>query len=606
MTHELIIDGHHVDLAGAPITLQWTTGLFQNVGNITLSHSYTIQLPKTAHNLRIFDDPSNGGHQSTKIRRYLPAEYIRNGVSVIGDAKAYVLGVTSEAIEIGLLWNLAEGLLNWKEAGKSLSDLNLPTVTWLGSDGIPNYYDTRKEYTFAQYNSGLRSHKYPDVLAGTHPVVQFDYLVRRILSEAGVPFRIDTEALTTAYLLAHRSIPSRAMDLSSGFSASYAAPATNGTTLTFSSVTAGWDSPAATDASGTRITPGETDTHYVRLRMRNMSPEVSLLHNAIVFLGYVWNAGIGRYDVEVFERVPFTLDGSDKEVCGADLVLSGVDRYEYYELAYDAPPRPGYGRLEPYDGSVCVRIGRAHSQLRPDKQNQFPIAACLPDMKQVDFVKGALAFLGLVAYIRKGELIVAPSDAMLDVADALDWTDKVTGVTRVTPAYDKLAQKNVIKFAADDWLPQSPDAVIVTEDNTLPVSADLYSLPFAASRGNNAHHYSVEVTEDAETGAMTYEAAAEDIKPRVFGLRETSGGKKFLVYPGEFQGRGLIDAHYARMAAALRRPLMVEAVVRLSDVDLAALDFTRPVYLTQTGQYYSVLSVQDEGDGISKTTLMQI
>lgn len=606
MTIELIIDGQRVDLAGTPVTLEWVNGLFNDIGSIQLSRSYTVQLPKTARNLSIFDDPETAGHPSAKTRRYLSAQYIRDGVSIIGDARAYVVGITDEAIEIGLLWNLAEGLLKWKEAGKKLGDLSLPTVTWLGADGIPDYFGTRTDYVFARYESGLGKQRYPAVLAGTHPVVQFDYLVRRILTEAGVPFRIDTDALTQAYMLAHQSHPSRAMDLSAGFSASYAAPASDGLTLAFSSVTAGWDSPAATDASGTRITPGESGTHYVRLRLRNRTPEVSLLQNAIVAKGYAWNADSKRYDEETFERIPFVRNASGEEVCGADLTLSEVDQYEYYVLAYEAAPRTGYGKLEPYDGSVCVQIGRSHEQLRPDKQNLFPLASGLPDMTQVDFIKGAFALLGIVAYVRNGELIIASSDTMIDTANAMDWTKKVTSISRTALAYDKTAQKNVIRFTEDDRLPQSPDAVIVTEDETLPVSADLYKLPFAASRGYHAFHYSVEREEDEETGTVTYEAVAEDIKPRVFGLRKTASGENFLVYPREFQGDGLIGKYYSKMAAALRHPVTVEAVVRLSDIDLAALDFTRPVYLTQTGQYYSVLTVQDDGEGFSKTTLIQI
>ena len=375
MTIELIIDGQRVDLAGTPVTLEWVNGLFNDIGSIQLSRSYTIQLPKTARNLSIFDDPETAGHPSAKTRRYLSAQYIRDGVSIIGDARAYVVGVTDKAIEIGLLWNLAEGLLKWKEAGKSLGDLSLPTVAWLGADGVPDYFSTRTDYAFARYESGLGVRRYPEVLAGTHPVVQFDYLVRRILTEAGVPFRIDTSALTSAYMLAHRSHPSRAMDLSAGFSASYAEPAAaNGLILSFSTVTNGWDSPASTDASGTRITPGESGTHYVRLRMRNRTPEVSLLQNAILAKGYVWNPDSKRYDEETFERVPFALNESGEEVCSADLTLSGVDQYEHYVLTYEAAPRTGYGKLEPFDGSVCVQIGRSHEQLRPDKQNMFPLA----------------------------------------------------------------------------------------------------------------------------------------------------------------------------------------------------------------------------------------
>ena len=58
MTHELIINGQAVDIEGVDITLEYVSGLFQDIGSIHLSRSYTISLPKTRRNLAILDDPS--------------------------------------------------------------------------------------------------------------------------------------------------------------------------------------------------------------------------------------------------------------------------------------------------------------------------------------------------------------------------------------------------------------------------------------------------------------------------------------------------------------------------------------------------------------------
>lgn len=616
MRQELWIDGQRVDLsADTVITLEWVSGLFEDIGSIQMSRSYTIKLPKTARNLRILDNPGNPAHASSKTRRYLDAQYHRNGIDLLGPAKAYVMSVEPDGIEVGLLWRTVDGLLEWKESGKKLSDLtSLPTLTWVGSDGRPDYTG---EY-FAKYFSGLGSYSFPTVNAAPHPSVQFWELFARIFAEAGVRWDgyIDDEQneldpLYYTKLLCSGHKPSKTMDLASGskaMSRGYVRGDLQG--IAFSALTHGWDKiidDTSGDGSNLFITGPQTDSHYLQINVANQTPgSHSLLGNAIQVVaspreGWAINK-------RVIAEFPFQTDARDVEFVTADVVLDELGDYVWYELRYkNSLASDVYGGLVAYNAELpLVSVGRAHDTISIANDNRYPVAENLPDMTQVNFIKGACALLGLVPIVTSGGVLkFAEYDAILDTAGAQDWTNKVSGeLERVELSRDDLARRNYIRWTEDVSVFPNPDAAIVTEDDTLAENKDLFKLPFAASNGAGALHY--EVIIDTNDGVTTYEAEDIDIKPRVFVWAYDSTGERYLTFPEYLKGAGLVTKYYSRFQDITRKPVVIEALVRLNELDLVALDFTRPVYLAQTGQYYAIKSVQADDSDLCKVELIQI
>ena len=72
------------------------------------------------------------------------------------------------------------------------------------------------------------------------------------------------------------------------------------------------------------------------------------------------------------------------------------------------------------------------------------------------------------------------------------------------------------------------------------------------------------------------------------------------------KGDGLIEAYYSELQRIVETPVLVEAVVRLNDLDLAMLDLRRPVYLQQLGHYYAIKIVQANQNGLCKVELLQL
>lgn len=625
--HELIISGQRVDLgADTSITLEWVSGLFEDIGSIQMSRSYTIRLPKTARNLRILDDPGNPAHESSKTRRYLDAQYIRNGVDLLGPAKAYVVRVTSDGIEVGLLWRIVPGLQELRDSGKKLRDLTtLPTLTWIGSNG--NTPDYSKEIpdtgvVFAHYDSGLRDYTYPEVNGATHPAITFKALFDAIARENDIA--IETSAavdLENILLLCDGHHPSRRMDIDSGASSSglfrFRVQSDGGRLLSIGNVVDGWDSPhpgvVATYFLTTSPVTGKTmKKMYLDVRLAHFRQDLydenkqykSLIGNSIQLVGTTHTLS-----TRVLAEWPFVANESGE----IEFVKTSIDINT--DGLYDLSFRIKYAVEDPAieDGTILtlyayesVKVAYAHDSINLSYDDTFPVAVNLPEMTQVEFIKGACALLGIMPVVRGAELHFVSYARALNISEATDWTRLIDSLDTLMPAYNGLSQRNYIRYAENaDLAYESVDSVIVTEDDTISESSDLFSLPYAASIGSQAIHY--HVTEQFEDGVITYSLEDIDIKPRVFEAQpDRDSGELRLNFPDRLRGQALIDTYYALYQAAVRKPVIIEAIVRLSEIDLAGLDFTRPIYLSQTGQYYAIMKVQSDDSELCKVELIQI
>lgn len=616
MTNELIIEGQHVDLAGTPVTLEWVSGLFSDIGNIQMSRSYTIQLPKTARNLRIFDDPGTVGHESTKIRKYLSAQYIRNGISLLGsNAKAYVVDVTEDAIEIALIWNLAKGLLEWRESGRNLRDVPIGTRTpWVGENGEPDYKLSTVVF-FAKYYSGLEGYHYPDINAAPHPWVSTWLLMSAALSGIeGVDLSGVVSQLLGHAVLCDGHRPNKTMCYDAGSRAlSRSEMYSDRRSIVFNYLEHGWDK-VIYDYNGYEpqafVTAGTADgrgTQYLKIQAKNMTPgSHSLLGNSIQVVGFYMNGYV--MTERLLAEIPIVEDSKGNEVAIAELTLSDLDDISYYHLRYKtALPSLAYGTLGPITaGQPILQVGRARETISIANENMYPIEANLPDMTCVDCVKGICALMGFCVLLSDGGITFVTYDQILDKAAAVDWTSKIIRVRSVSPRMSDKAQKNIISYTEDVPVFPSADAVIRINDATLPEKSDLFKLPFAASRDSEILHYNVTYERDPDTGLLEYKVEDIDVKPRIMARLYDTDGSNYMAFPDYFKGDGMINKYYKRYQEIVKNPVIVEADVRLGEVDLATLQLTRPVYIRQTGHYYSILSVLEDDPGISKVTLIKI
>lgn len=607
MTRALFIEGRHVDLApDTDITLEYVSNIIGDIGKISLSHSYTVKLPKTARNAQILDHPGSPGHESSHVRRFLSAEYYRNGINLVGKAQAYMLRTTPDSYEVALVWNTLEALQALSQNPETLNDLpNLPVLTWIGQNGrTPDYIGSTDGAFFAWYDAGLGPNTYPAVNAGTHPSMDTTALIERILNNAGVPYHISGAALSALSghaILASGHNPNRMQEAESGSVAGKVAlrGATinnkPGTLLEASDWVEGWDS---VHKDG-KLVAGSAGTHRVLINLQSTNG-ADLSNCKITITGYTLDNEFGSAieESEQLAEAYFKPNAAGWFLyLDEEIKLSG---WPYYglNLEVDGALTTNFTRYNPE--LPLLAYNRVHDTIDIANDNRFPLQGNLPDIKQWDFIKACMAQFGLTPVIQSGALSLYTYDELLASRNAYDWTGKVdmtdTDPEDMSYTLDSWAQENIIAFQEDAPLAFDPNAAVVIEDTTLSESRNLYELPWAASMQSAAQHYKVK--DDGEVEDV-------DIEPRIFAISLGLKGQTLRFNDGMY-GQGLIDAHYARLQEAVRKPVRIATNIRLHEIDLAQLDLTRPVYLGQYGQYYAILKIQTSATDLCKVELLQL
>lgn len=611
MREELIINGQHCDLsAETGITLEYVSNLLNDPGKISLSHSYTVKLPRTANNARILDLPEIPAHESTMTRRYLPVRYFRNGINLIGDnAQAYITSATDEQYELVLVWDDIPELRALAESDATINDLpGLPVMTWVGN----SYGAGNAEAVFAKYTSSNVPKDTTNVNDLIHPCMGMFGLMSRVLQSAGVTFTRPTYALQDIMVLAAPSHkPDWNMNLNAGasilgcdesvnrgvyFSSNTATTAV----LVNSGVTAVQASPAGVPAinSYTMLVDLPNDYRSCHAVVRIKTQSDADLSDCVLRVHPVSHSGIYKESV-VLGEIPFVKEPVGY-TCVGDLYIELPEGVTQFAFVVHSPTAKNLGAYAYAYGTgipYIIRVFVERERIDTSFENTFPLEGNLPDIKQWDFLRNCMLIGGLTPVVSQSTLHLYDVAYFGDITRALDWTRKLTASDdiKIRPTVSsEWAQINRFTFAKNPDLKDDRGFALSVQDETLKPSRDWASLDFAASAFDYAVHY-----KSTDNGA-TYEDV--DIEPRFF---KYDAETQSLEFTPDLYGEGL-KAKYAALQAAIEKPVVIEATVRLTEIDLATLDLTRPVYLAQFGRYYHVLKVQTGKTDDCKVELLQL
>ena len=150
----LYIDGQMVDIdEDTKLTLNIKSNMFQDVSKLVSNRTFSVKLPKTVRNQRIFEHADKvqdgGGGFPYKMHS---ARYFRNGVQLIGDGRAVCLSV-GDSIEISIVWGLFPAFTDIQSKGTTLNQLKSSArLKW--SADVYNTYDEALAagYFYAEYD----------------------------------------------------------------------------------------------------------------------------------------------------------------------------------------------------------------------------------------------------------------------------------------------------------------------------------------------------------------------------------------------------------------------------------------------------------------------
>lgn len=138
---QLYIDGILMDMSEeTAITLDIKSNLFRDITKMTANTTYTINLPKTAHNMAVLEFA--GKPSTTSKYPYIlhTARYFRNGLEIIRNGRASVLSV-KETIEISIYWGLFQALATLQSSDLKLNELNCTKYLRFTKNNSPYTYE---------------------------------------------------------------------------------------------------------------------------------------------------------------------------------------------------------------------------------------------------------------------------------------------------------------------------------------------------------------------------------------------------------------------------------------------------------------------------------
>ena len=138
---QLYIDGILMDMSEeTAITLDIKSNLFRDITKMTANTTYTINLPKTAHNMAVLEFAGKPSTSSKYPYIFHTARYFRNGLEIIRNGRASVLSV-KETIEISIYWGLFQALATLQSSDLKLNELNCTKYLRFAKNNTSDAYE---------------------------------------------------------------------------------------------------------------------------------------------------------------------------------------------------------------------------------------------------------------------------------------------------------------------------------------------------------------------------------------------------------------------------------------------------------------------------------
>lgn len=569
---ELYINGQRADIT-AKFSITIESNALGDISKIRSNHTSTMRLPRSVANERIFGFAGVPSMDSTMVRKWFSCTYIVDGVAVIQDGKAYLLSA-AEDYEISVVWGVRGTLQAMLEEGLKL--WQLPGNHTIQLQQNPNPSTKGYNYGWAEYQSGFDG---DTVTPSRLPVVSAEWVWNEIFTKYNIT---ETMPVNAATRLSQLLIPLTTMKR-------YVEDANH-----------------SGQAFTVRFYWSQMYQHY----FWNTGDTVNgLLTGACFAFGMSGPQGAGARVKVVFHVEGITYDTPSEiqpwsgQWQGQDIPVPEIS-YEGGVWIIDmekgdvftVEPRSGFN---PADGDLVTLTGWYESDADMHVGDYYPIIANLPDMTCVDFIKEICAQLGIFPVNTSqgwGNTLVFTNIETMEVA--ADQSVEVLKVRNVSWRHGTLAQRNVMKYATDDFMINNFQGAIEVTDETLAATADMWTSKFAGIYGNSVPLYTTEtVEEDDGNGNITVTVTAKlnKLAPRI--AREVGTGTTSRVGFTSMPWSSIITSFYDGWQRLIRKPLAVEAELLMRPWELKALQSDRLLWSEHLGVHLLMLSAQgDEGD----------
>lgn len=591
---ELYINNQRVDMPESGITLSYRSNLLSDISKIVSNHSYTIKLPKTANNMRIIGGAVLPSSESNFPYLVHSGKLLRDGVVILIDADVYLLANDEKNLEICLIWNMSV-FNDIKE--KKLRDLPYSIdVDWRPWGAFSSYEQPEVDYG--------------DATVYLNPVIDLGWILRRIEKQSGIKFIYPDEMynLINDEIVIPLITRNGSDEYTNQFKGKF--DFANYNQKEGGSAILHIESDYNTDYGYLSGNTGSSFTTYVP-KVKGSALRLNGKLKILLSTGYppsnirsMYLALCRKDDTSSIELSVYP------DSIGYDGALVAINYVLHDEESEILEQHVEYQfRIMNIGGYSIPMVGGSFDVTTFDKEIQpggkLFIVPNLPDIKQIDFLKGIFQMLGLfVIYSDKDKIKLASFNSLYTNKEkAYNWSENVRSKLpvfgRTTYKIDDVARNNLFKYKEDDTVNGDYNANIKIDNDILDYSRESVTLPFSASdtRGGLAY-IPINIYDSDGTGKY------RSVQPRI--IRRIRNGN---TYKGVFSGlewKSLIEKFYTGYEKLLDRSKVLEIVVLLSPVALKTLDMSIPVYLKQYGAYFAILEIKTGKNNLCNVKLIKL
>lgn len=653
--YELYIDDLLCDLSSdESVSLVYQSGLFSELDSIQSNRSHTIDLPATARNLGIVGMANRPDVASDAPYNKHRASLYQGGIALFIDGFAVITEITDEAISIVLTWGNVENFeplfdANLRDLGEVLKSMprgnwDCAHIDWNENSVVPVPQTTplqKVAFYGVDFGMGISTPQY------VHPSVTVAAVVEAIEKYHGIT--IDGKNRLSPDLILP-CVSKNADEVSNEAEPAITRPAivnTDNISEPAYWLVGNWNNMwggATLVERDNRNIFGLQQVNTLgaksfKINIYNASVSNSVGFPAFAISGLEFYGDMSnQVGLEIinnngevlayFPAVKTANIGTFSYIFNEINVKLDVSKSEYIKFHFK-----GITYLQKYGQQGSLGIRMATLTITSDWKDVvypsvYPIAPNLPDMSHGDFIATLLTLNGLFAYIDNA----APNTIKLMSADdiydnlqkgaSVDWSNRVLVNARRRPdmpdssqyAIEDYAQHNSLDYDNDDEVKADTVGYIDIQNRTLDKEAELVKLDFSASDNitlsNGMTVARIEAYEQEDNNSSDeIKAKYSEPTPRILSVDYD----QFYFCYGQFTSEqyfggksGIVATKYASLQKILDRFRLVTVRMRLTALDLYNLDYRKPVFLSQFGQYFAIYKIETQANGICDCQLIQL
>lgn len=586
MRYELYIDGKKVDVGSdTSFTLNYKSNLLTDLSKIVSNNSYTVKLPKTANNLRIIESSMIPSCFTMFPYRSHSARLLKDGIEIIPDAIAVLMSV-GDSIEIALTWGNIKSFSDIVDEGKTLRELSSLGYTLWWNNISPGLKFPIVDYGYNETEEDV----------WYHPVITVIELMEHIASDYGLTFEFDSIGVMSSLVIPllekncspEESEASSVMLTPKSFSVYMNGPVFRFYILFEKNLISNYFfSTLEGDGQALGYTIG-LQNNFVNAKYTItwelecvISGPISDTLSLVVINGEEELLSVSPTSIDG-STVHFSMDGTTE--------LIGKFGDEDGEIRFALTGVSNENTIIGLSGDVkVVPETEVSAHVEEGYDNRYYYTPNLPDIKIIDFMKAIISMLGMFAVpVSDNKIKFVSFDTLLDNKSiANDWSDKLLLSSgfhtpgEITYTLDNFARKNWFRYKEDDTVVGDYDGMLTVDNDTLESELEMVELPFAASDTNGL------VTIPLYSYDSDGKLVMNSVEPRIL-YRTGVDSVSFK----EISWDKLLSRFYSSYQDIVRNPKVIVETVRLNAVELKLLDLTVPVYLSQYGSYFAVISVK--------------